>query len=623
LIDRLLNLSRFNKQLIMMFIDSIILISILFACFFIRLGHWNWLSDELLLLIIASPVIAIPIFIRFSLYREVIRFIGIKLIYNVTKATTLYALLWGVLVLMSAIDEMPRSVIIMNWLLSLIVLTGLRLSARWLLTNHQNLNITNVLIYGAGSAGRQLSIALMQSKEYFPVAFIDDNKELQGRFINGIKVVSINEIKRVIEKKSVTEVLLTLSSISRVRRNEIITDLKPFKVKIRSLPSVSELAKGKIKVEDLREVSIKDLLGRPSVVANNELLSRNISKKVVMVTGAGGSIGSEICRQILLLNPKLLILFDQSEFALYTIDIELSDLNKTGIKIFPMLGSIRDKVRIQSILNKYSVQTIYHAAAYKHVPLVEYNQSQGILNNVLGTMLLAESAISEKIETFVLISTDKAVRPSSTMGAAKRVAELVLQALSKKQNTTCFTMVRFGNVLDSSGSVIPLFKKQIREGGPITVTHKDIVRYFMTIPEAVELVLQAGSMGNGGDVFVLDMGEPVRIYDLAVKMIMLSGLQVRDKSNLDGDIEIQFVGLRPGEKLFEELLIGDNVSKTANNLIMRAEEKMISWSLLKPMLDKLIDASINDEQEEIRGLLVMLVPEYSPQESIKDFLYKD
>jgi len=606
-----------------MFIDSIILISILFACFFIRLGHWNWLSDELLLLIISSPVIAIPIFIRFSLYREVIRFIGIKLIYNVTKATTLYALLWGVLVLMSAIDEMPRSVIIMNWLLSLIVLTGLRLLARWLLTNHQNLNITNVLIYGAGSAGRQLSIALMQSKEYCPVAFIDDNKELQGRFINGIKVLSINEIKRVIEKKSVTEVLLTLSSISRVRRNEIVSDLEPFKVKIRSLPSVSELAKGKIKVEDLREVSIKDLLGRPSVVANNDLLSRNISKKVVMVTGAGGSIGSEICRQILLLNPKLLILFDQSEFALYTIDIELSDLNKTGIKIFPMLGSIRDKVRIQSILNKYSVQTIYHTAAYKHVPLVEYNQSQGILNNVLGTMLLAESAISEKIETFVLISTDKAVRPSSTMGAAKRVAELVLQALSKKQNTTCFTMVRFGNVLDSSGSVIPLFKKQIREGGPITVTHEDIVRYFMTIPEAVELVLQAGSMGNGGDVFVLDMGEPVRIYDLAVKMIMLSGLQVRDKSNLDGDIEIQFVGLRPGEKLFEELLIGDNVSKTANNLIMRAEEKMISWSLLKPMLDKLIDASINDEQEEIRGLLVKLVPEYSPQESIKDFLYRD
>ena len=378
-----------------------------------------------------------------------------------------------------------------------------------------------------------------------------------------------------------------------------------------------------MKIDDLRKIDIKDLLGRELVKPNEKLLKIKITDKVVLVTGAGGSIGSELCRQILSLKPKRLILFEISESSLYQIEQELIKVKPANIEIFPILGSVRDKEIMEYICNYYSVQTIYHAAAYKHVPLVEMNQAEGVLNNALGTLALAEAAIATKVETFVLISTDKAVRPTNTMGATKRVAELVLQAFAKLQHNTCFTMVRFGNVLDSSGSVIPLFKKQIEEGGPVTVTDENIVRYFMTIPEAVELVIQASAMGQGGDVFVLDMGEPVRINDLAIKMIQLSGLQVRDKDNPDGDIEIKFIGLRPGEKLFEELLVGDNTQKTENPLIMRAEEIMIDWKLLKPILDKLRDSSISSNQEEIHALLTKIVPEFKHQDSvIGNFMFR-
>ena len=610
-----------------MLVDSAVLIIILLSSFSLRLGQWYWPGDELryafdtlnMWLIIGVPIIAIPIFIRFGLYRTTIRFIGFNALWEIGKAVSLYALLWGIIAFMASAQTLPRSVIIINWLLATMAICGLRMFARWLFSeilSEMNPHSKNVMIYGAGSAGRQLSIALSQSNEYNPVALIDDANEMHRQTIKGLEVFSPDNLESLINKKNISEILLAIPSLSRIRRNEIINLLEPYPVTVRSLPSVSDLAQGKVKIDDLRKIDIKDLLGRELVKPNEKLLKIKITDKVVLVTGAGGSIGSELCRQILSLKPKRLILFEISESSLYQIEQELIKVKPANIEIFPILGSVRDKEITEYICNYYSVQTIYHAAAYKHVPLVEMNQAEGVLNNALGTLALAEAAIVAKVETFVLISTDKAVRPTNTMGATKRVAELVLQALAKMQHNTCFTMVRFGNVLDSSGSVIPLFKKQIEEGGPVTVTDENIVRYFMTIPEAVELVIQASAMGKGGDVFVLDMGKPIRINDLAIKMIQLSGLQVRDKDNPDGDIEIKFIGLRPGEKLFEELLVGDNTQETENPLIMRAEEIMIDWKLLKPILDQLRDSSISSNQEEIYALLTKIVPEFKPQDQI-------
>ena len=479
---------------------------------------------------------------------------------------------------------------------------------------------TNVMIYGAGAAGRQLSIALLQSNEYKIAAFIDDEIENHGRSINGVKVLSPDEIQKSINQYNVTEILMAVPTLSRSRRKEIINFLEPFPVLVRSLPSVSELAKGKVKIEDLREITTKDLLGRNSILPNQSLLSLNITSKVVMITGAGGSIGSELCRQTLILNPSVLILFELSEFALYTIHRELSVANPS-IKILPFLGSVNNKERVGQILKSFSVQTIYHAAAYKHVPMVEYNNNEGVNNNIFGTLSCAEAAIENKVETFVLISTDKAVRPTSTMGTTKRFAELILQGLSNQQVVTRFMMVRFGNVLGSSGSVIPLFKKQINEGGPVTVTSPKMIRYFMTIPEAVELVIQAGSMGKGGDVFVLNMGDPVSITELAKKMIRLSGLEIKDESNPNGDIEILYTGVRPGEKLFEELIIGDNISQTDHPMIMRAKEEEIEWKKLKVILKDLEEATLQSDYKRVRELLTIAVPDFKPQSPIQDFLF--
>ena len=401
-----------------------------------------------------------------------------------------------------------------------------------------------------------------------------------------------------------------MPSLKRSERQKIISFLEPYKVEVRSVPGVAELAQGKVKVNDLLEIDLSDLLGRESVKPNKELFERNISNKVVMVTGAGGSIGSELCRQIILLKPRILVLFEVSEPSLYQIDQELKVINEFNIEVFPILGTVTDKERALKICEYYGVQTIYHAAAYKHVPLVEYNSSQGVFNNTIGTMLLAEAAIASNVETFVLISTDKAVRPANFMGASKRAAEMVLQALAQQTHNTCFTMVRFGNVLDSSGSVIPLFKKQIKEGGPITVTHSEIVRYFMMIPEAVELVIQAGAMAEGGEVFVLNMGDPVRIYDLAVKMIKLSGLELLDENNPKGDIEIQYTGLRPGEKLYEELLIDGKFSETENKLIMRTEEEMLPWDKLEPILTEIHNKGTYTNTKKLIELIKKIVPEF-------------
>ena len=626
----------------MLFVDSVLLVLILLASFSIRLDYWYVPENDVIWVVLGAPIIAVPIFVRFGLYRAIIRYIGFKALWAIVQAVTLYALLWGVIGFMAEIEGIPRSVILINWLLGVLVIGGSRMIGRrfLLVQNRKNTSeCNNVVVYGAGSAGRQLSIALTQSSEYNPVAFIDDNSELHRQSINGIEVVSKDNLERLIKKKNVTEVLLSIPTLSRSRRNKIILFLEPYSVLVRSLPSVSELAQGKAKIADLREVSAKDLLGRDSVVANKELLGLNITNKVVMVTGAGGSIGAELCRQILFLKPKVLILFEQNEFSLYSIDKELSHVAIPSVEILPMLGSVNNRQRLSHIMQRFDVQTIYHTAAYKHVPMVEFNNAEGVSNNIFGTLNCAQVAIDNKVETFVLISTDKAVRPTNTMGATKRFAEMILQALtlslsqtkrnsqdgaekdSAGQYSTRFSMVRFGNVLDSSGSVIPLFKEQIKEGGPITVTDAEVLRYFMSIPEAVELVIQAGAMAKGGDVFVLDMGEPVRIVDLAKKMIRLSGLEVKDKFHPDGDIEIEFTGLRPGEKLYEELLIGGNTSETDNPKIMRAEEEMLAWDDLKLIIDELERSIDSCDQDKLRQLLIEAVPGFKPQSEITDVLY--
>jgi len=640
LLNKVANLNRITKKLIMVLFDSIFVVLAILSSFSLSLNYWYSPNEALFWIIFGAPIIAIPIFFSFRLYRSVTRYIGFKALSSITQAVTLYAVVWGLLSLMANhpiimrvlgitsdpfiftgtyFTGMSRSVIFINWMIVLIMIGGSRLLARSLFSDNNLFTSSannKVIIYGAGSAGRQLSQALQSSIEYEHVAYIDDDLAKDKSYINNIPVFLYKNIEKLIEKNEISEILLALPSISRKKRNEIIEKLSLFSVHIRVLPSVSDLAEGKVKIDDLLEIDVGELLGREKVNPNEKLLKINISKKVVLVTGAGGSIGSELCRQIVSLKPKKLILYDISESSLYKIEQELIDIGMSNVEIFPVIGSISDKDRLKVIFN--GVQTIYHAAAYKHVPLVEYNQSQGVLNNAIGTMIAAKAAVSSNVETFVLISTDKAVRPTSVMGASKRVAELILQALNKEQNNTCFTMVRFGNVLDSSGSVIPLFKKQIKEGGPITVTDVNMVRYFMTIPEAVELVIQAGAMCKGGDVYVLDMGEPVKIYDLAVKMIHLSGLQVLDKNNPDGDIEIQYTGLRPGEKLYEELLVGDNVTDTENKLIMRAEEEMISWDKLEPVLAEIKEVSMNCETKEIYKLLSQLVPQFNPESNLFD-----
>ena len=622
LINILIKLNRSSKKLIMISVDFIVILFTLLCSFSLRLGYWFWPKGEVFWMIIAAPVIAVLVFINFKLYQSVLRFIGSRDLKLIVQAVSLYAFAWGLLCYMYSIDGIPgiigipRSVILINWVLSIFILFSVRMLASWILSHNNSFSESkknNILIYGAGSAGRQLSHSLQLSNKFKHIAYLDDNLEKVGSYINNVPVFSPDQIDSLIVKKNISEILLALPSVSRRKKNAIIDKLQILPVVVRSLPSLSLLTEGKVKIDDLLTININDLLGREPVTPNEKLLKIKTTNKVVLVTGAGGSIGSELCRQILFLKPEKLILFDISESSLYKIQQELINLNMSSIEISAVIGSVRDVQRMKTIIKYYGVQTLFHAAAYKHVPMVEHNQSQGVLNNSIGTMLAAEAAIAEKVETFVLISTDKAVRPTSTMGASKRVAELVLQALSKQNHQTCLTMVRFGNVLDSSGSVIPLFKKQIEEGGPITLTDINMVRYFMTIPEAVELVIQASAMASGGDVFVLDMGKPIKIYDLAVKMIHLSGLQLLNNNNPDGDIEIIYTGLRPGEKLYEELLVGNDPRKTQNKLILKANEEMIDWKILKPMMNKLNEASVNADVKRIRELLIQIVPEFKPQ----------
>jgi FlaA1/EpsC-like NDP-sugar epimerase len=558
-------------------------------------------------------------------YRSVVRFMGLELIVAAFKSVTFTAailMLWIAVAESWAFAARPSTAF---WLLALVYVAGSRTIARSMLES-RHIASDRVLIYGAGDAGAHLASAIGRRGEFTLVAFVDDNPALQGAVINGLPVHAPSSLKLLIEEFGISRVLLAMPSITRRRRQKIINRLEQVPVHVQTMPDFNDLISGNARVDDIREVDIADLLGRDVVPPVPDLLGACITGRSVMVTGAGGSIGSELCLQILRLAPKRLILLELSEAALYKIDQKLQDIAKQkalDIEIVSLIGSAHHQGRVTEVLKVYRVDTVYHAAAYKHVPLVEQNMLEGVHNNVFGTLHTAEAAIAAGVEFFVLISTDKAVKPTNVMGATKRFAELVLQGLNQRGAKTRFSMVRFGNVLASSGSVVPLFREQILRGGPVTVTHPDIYRYFMTIPEAASLVLQAGSMGEGGEVFVLDMGEPVRIADLAEKLIHLMGLTVRGKDDLDGDIEIEYTGLRPAEKLYEELLIGDNVTGTAHPRILRAQEDFIPWNQLKPVLDELYRASADLDCEKARAILLQGVVGYAPTKEVEDLVWRE
>ncbi|WP_285421061.1 nucleoside-diphosphate sugar epimerase/dehydratase [Pseudomonas sp. efr-133-TYG-23] len=651
----LLKLPRHQKRLIQVIADVVLVFLALWMAFVVRLGMDEMINPVKihLWLFLAAPVIAIPLFIRFGMYRAVMRYFGNDALVAIIKAVSLSSLILGVVVYWYSNHQniVPRSIIFNYWWLSLIMVGGLRLTMRqyflgdWF-TAAQHVPFTSredglprVAIYGAGAAGNQLVAALRMGRVMRPVAFIDDDTTISDRVISGLQVYKPKHIQRMIDVTGAQEILMAIPSSSRARRREILGFLEGFPLHVRSVPGFMDLASGRVKVDDIQEVDIADLLGRDSVPAQAELLEHCIKGQSVLVTGAGGSIGSELCRQILELRPTTLLLFEHSEFNLYSILSELEQRitrNSLPVKLLPILGSVRNQSKLLDVMKTWHVDTVYHAAAYKHVPIVEHNIAEGVLNNVIGTLNTAQAALQAGVSNFVLISTDKAVRPTNVMGSTKRLAEMTLQALSRelapvlfgdksnvsRVNKTRFTMVRFGNVLGSSGSVIPLFHKQIKSGGPLTVTHPKITRYFMTIPEAAQLVIQAGSMGLGGDVFVLDMGEPVKIVELAEKMIHLSGLSVRTEKNPHGDIAIEFSGLRPGEKLYEELLIGDNVVATQHPMIMGANEDHLPWEILKVKLSELLEAVNQDDYNRVRQLLRDTVSGYTPDGEIVDWIHQ-
>ena len=634
-----IELSRRNKALILIFADVIFTVLALWTAFSLRWGVLYIPKGNEWYLFAAAPFIAVPIFVRLGLYRAIIRYIEIRALWTIIQATTLYALIFAFVLYQSGLKLIPRTVSPLNWLIVMLLVGSSRFFARWWLgeayfrvgggRSAADVRKKNVVIYGAGSAGVQLASALGHGREFRPVAFIDDDKLLHRRKVNGLRIYPLSSLSYLIKRHQVSDVLLAIPSAKRARISELIRLLEPYAIHVMSMPGLADIAQGRVTVDALQEVDIADLLGRDPVVPDQTLLRASISGKVVMVTGAGGSIGSELCRQIIQLQPLSLILFELSEFALYAIEKELNHLLTKAkgagqIEIIAVLGSVTNAERIEKVCKAFQVQTIYHAAAYKHVPMVEKNPGEAVWNNIFGTFRAAQAAINAEVELFVLISTDKAVRPTNTMGATKRFAELILQALSQEasdKHQTRFTMVRFGNVLGSSGSVVPLFREQIARGGPVTVTDARIIRYFMTIPEASQLVIQAGALGHGGDVFVLDMGEPIRILDLAKRMIHLSGLEIKDEDHPDGEIAISFSGLRPGEKLYEELLIGDNVSETSHARIMRAEEQVIPWVELENMLAMLEQATRDDDFERVRDILKRAVSGFVPQCEIGDLLW--
>jgi len=631
----MLAMSRPLKRGFVLLVDISICVLAVWFSYYLRLTEFVALSGPVLMPVAVSILLAIPIFIASGLYRSIFRYSGLPAMGAMARAMLLYGVFFASLFTFYGFQGVPRTIGLIQPLLMLILVGASRAFARvWLgglyLSQINKSKLPQVLIYGAGSAGRQLASGMENSFEMRVVGFLDDDDRLHGNVLNGLPIFNPADLDEVLVEMAVTDVLLALPSVSRQRRHEILQSLSPYKLSVRTLPGLGDIASGRITLNDVRELDIDDLLGREPVKPNGLLLNRNTHGKTVLVTGAGGSIGSELSRQILLTQPLQLLLVDMSEFALYQIHQELqtllSDRAAEGLatQLIPLLASVCDAVRMNDIMATWKPQTVYHAAAYKHVPLVEHNPSEGVRNNVLGTRVCAETAATHGVHNFVLISTDKAVRPTNVMGASKRLSEMVLQALAQRhsiQATTTFSMVRFGNVLGSSGSVVPLFRDQIKSGGPITLTHADITRYFMTIPEAAQLVIQAGAMGTGGDVFVLDMGQPVRIYDLAKRMVELSGLVLKDAHHADGDIEIAITGLRPGEKLFEELLIGDNPQPTQHPRIMKANEEFMPWQVLQLHLDEINVAIQSNDVPMIRGLLQNLVPGYQPSDEVVDWVH--
>ena len=623
--QKFLNLPRFYKRVISVAADVIALFFALWASFSLRFDQQLWIpSKEQLVVSGLTVVFTIGLFVRLGLYRAVVRYLSDRAFLTVVGGVVASAL---ALILLGYWLEVlvPRSVPIIYAALAFIFVSGSRMGIRMLVMRpSRHNNRERVAIVGAGETGLQLYQALEQGTEYRPVMFVSFLEANHRALINGVPVYDINHIERGVRQHRVQRLLLALDADSGVDRKRLLKQLEPLAVPVQTVPSMSELIAGQKRINDIRDLEIEDLLGREPVRPDNAQVASSLYGKSVMVTGAGGSIGSELCRQIIQHRPRVLVLFEQSEFSLYSIERELRAINQIeglGVEIHPLLGSVIHQRRCESAMRAFGVNTVYHAAAYKHVPLVEHNVIEGVQNNVFGTLHAAEAALAAGVERFVLISTDKAVRPTNVMGASKRMAELVLQALAQRQTSTVFSMVRFGNVLGSSGSVVPLFRDQIRDGGPVTVTHPDIIRYFMTIPEASQLVLQAGSMGRGGEVFVLDMGEPVKIADLARKMIHLMGLEEKTDETPDGDIEVVYTGLRPGEKLYEELLIGDDPQGTAHPRIMMAREVFMPWEELRVTLNTLTRASQDFDCKKIIETLKAAPTGYSPNGDVADLVW--
>jgi FlaA1/EpsC-like NDP-sugar epimerase len=701
----ILAIPRPAKRSILIAADSVLLIGALWLSFSLRLDNWYWprggVNNPIVLLVLFAPVFAVPVFVHFGLYRAIIRYLGMRAVWSIVKAVMIYAVLWGLVSFLSGVQGVPRSVVPINAMVAVLAVVGSRMFARWLLRKIEDsvrikqvrggagagaevYHQTRVVIFGAGAAGRQLAVGLGQSRDCILLAFVDDGVELHGRDLMGVPIISKEKLPAFVVSHEVDDILLAMPSISRKQRSVIIEHLRPLNVRIRTLPGLIAMAQGKADYADLHDLDINDLLAREPAEPDEVMLQEQVTGKTVMVTGAGGSIGSELCRQILQRKPKVLLLFELSEFALYTLHNELLDTlhcltneqrnnGAVGLvpTIIPLLGSVADENRVSDVILTWNPNIIYHAAAVKHVPIVEHNIAECVKNNVLGTLVMAKVAIERQVERLILVSTDKAVNPTNAMGASKRCCELILQALAAEQNpsfepmwdgkpsaqvarTTQLAMVRFGNVLGSSGSVVPYFRQQIAQGGPITLTHQDIIRYFMTIPEAAQLVMQTGAMAGssckaGGaskgisagvsndiiagirdsrvsseaEVYVLDMGEPVKIIDLARRMVELSGFRVKDENSPEGDIAIKVVGLRPGEKLYEELLLGNNPQATQHPRIMKANEKFIPWGELQPMITMLRIAAVNGDVMMIRSMLQMLVPEYQPDEKVVDWVYRE
>ncbi|MCA6222226.1 polysaccharide biosynthesis protein [Photorhabdus antumapuensis] len=620
----LLSLPRTAKSIIMIFSDTVLVTLSYWGAFWVRLDRQTPISSlpHWILLAIILPITILTL-TKLGLYRIILRYINSRIVIGVL-ASIIFSSIVFVLLAYFSNTFLPRTVPIIYFSFTLLFICGSRFILRLLL--NQNVKTkSSIVIYGAGESGRQLISALTQTNRFFPVAFIDDSPHLNNSVIHGLTVYSPDKLEYLIKRYDVNKILLAMPRLSVEQRRKIISHLEYLSCEVLSIPKMSDLVEGRAKIDSLKKISIEELLGRDPVPPEHSLLKENITNKVVMVTGAGGSIGSELCRQIIRAKPRKLILFESSEYSLYTINKEIISICNDeiiNVEIISLLGSVQKKDQLQQTMENFRVNTVYHAAAYKHVPLVEHNIIEGVRNNVFGTLYCAQAAINSSVSKFVLISTDKAVRPTNTMGTTKRLAELILQALSKEQNKTNFCMVRFGNVLGSSGSVVPLFQEQINNGGPITLTHKDIIRYFMTIPEAAQLVIQAGAMGKGGDVFVLDMGKPVKIFDLAHRMIRLNGLTIKDEDNPKGNIDIEITGLRPGEKLYEELLIGNDVKGTIHPRIMTANEVMLEWPILHSLLTEL-DSACNDyDHMQIRSLLLKAPAAFQPTDEICDLVWK-